>query len=359
MPKVSIVVPIYNVEKYLQECLESLVTQTLQDIEIICVNDGSTDRSGEIVYAYASKDNRIKVINKLNAGYGHSCNVGLDAASADYIGIIEPDDFADKNMFFDLYTLITENNVDIVKSEWYNFTNRNKKTVKCSQIISKLKPGKISSVEDKKNLLKTPASVWSFLYKKSFLNDNNIRFLETRGASFQDTSFNFKVITLAKDIYFTSNAYVYYRQDNPNCSTLRKDGGEFIYKEYAEIDRFLNAHSDLKKIYKGQKLQKQYDAYSWNLKRVASAYRREVFEKFVKEFQKYDRNGELDDVAFEILNKSKVILLINNPKKAWAKFQRKFIVTKFKDFKRHLISVQINSKRANIEIFGKQILRIE
>ena len=120
MAKISVVVPVYNVEKYLKECINSIINQTLEDIEIICVNDGSTDSSLEILNDYAKKDSRIIVINKSNSGYGHTMNMGLNAASGEYIGIIESDDFADKNMFEDLYKLAKEYDADIVKGDWYN-----------------------------------------------------------------------------------------------------------------------------------------------------------------------------------------------------------------------------------------------
>lgn len=90
--KVSIVVPIYNVEKYLRQCLDSIVNQTLKNIEIICVNDGSTDNSLKIIQEFADKDSRIKIINKENTGYGNSMNIGFDAAIGEYIGIVESDD---------------------------------------------------------------------------------------------------------------------------------------------------------------------------------------------------------------------------------------------------------------------------
>ena len=93
MTKISVVVPVYNVEKYLKECIDSIINQTLEDIE------GSTDSSLEILNDYAKKDSRIIVINKSNSGYGHTMNMGLNAATGEYIGIIESDDFADKNMF--------------------------------------------------------------------------------------------------------------------------------------------------------------------------------------------------------------------------------------------------------------------
>ena len=109
MAKVSILMPACNVEKFLKECMDSVVNQTLKDIEIICIDDGSRDSTGNILDEYAQKDNRIKVIHKANSGYGHSMNVGLQNATGEYIGIIETDDFADLNMFDELYKAAKEN----------------------------------------------------------------------------------------------------------------------------------------------------------------------------------------------------------------------------------------------------------
>ena len=95
MPKVSVIIPVYNVEKYLRQCLDSVINQTLKDIEIICVDDGSTDNCPNILDEYAAKDARIKIIHKKNEGYGKAMNVGISHASGEYIGIVEPDDYID------------------------------------------------------------------------------------------------------------------------------------------------------------------------------------------------------------------------------------------------------------------------
>ncbi|MDR1910711.1 MAG: glycosyltransferase [Holosporales bacterium] len=359
MPKVSIVVPIYNVEKYLPECLDSLVAQTLQDIEIICVNDGSTDGSLKIVQQYAAKDPRITVIDKKNAGYGHTCNVGIEATTAPYVGIIESDDFADPHMFAELYEMIIEQDCVLAKSDWYEYTPTHNKIVKGAYIISRVNPGRISSVADKKNLLKSPAAIWSCLYQKSFLEEHHIRFLETPGASFQDVSFRFKTIVLAPSIYITRNAYVYYRQDNPHSSILRPDGGEFILKEYAEIDDFLAHHPNLKEVYNGIKIYIQYKDFLWNLKRIAPKYRQDFSARFAQEFKTYYDNGELDDSAIGYFDRTRIMKLVHTPEKALKSFQRQFIARRIKNLRRKLISIRINSKRASIELFGRQILRIE
>ena len=119
MVKVSVVVPVYNVQKYLKKCLDSIVNQTLKEIEIICVDDGSTDSSGEILDQYAAKDKRVRVIHKKNTGYGNSMNIGFAAATGEYIGIVESDDFAELNMFETLYKVAHKNDLDVVKSSFY------------------------------------------------------------------------------------------------------------------------------------------------------------------------------------------------------------------------------------------------
>ena len=118
MAKVSIIVPTYNVEMYLDECLESLQRQTLKDIEIICVNDGSKDSSLEIIKRYAAGDSRFVVIDKENGGYGKAMNVGLDKATGEYIGIVEPDDFVPLYMYEDLYNVAAKNELDFVKADF-------------------------------------------------------------------------------------------------------------------------------------------------------------------------------------------------------------------------------------------------
>ena len=121
-PKVSIIVPTYNVEPYLRECLDSICRQTLKDIEIICVNDGSTDGSLAIINEYAERDSRIVVLDGPNGGYGKGMNRGLDRATGEYIGIVEPDDFIALTMYEDLYAIASEHDLDFVKADFYRFT---------------------------------------------------------------------------------------------------------------------------------------------------------------------------------------------------------------------------------------------
>ena len=136
MALVSIIVPVYNVENYLEKCISSLLNQTLQDIEIICVNDGSTDNSLQILKEFAICDSRIKIISKDNSGYGDSMNVGIANAQGEYIGIVESDDFALGDMFANLYLIIKEKEADVIKSNYYSFSEKLGR--KYEEILSKI-----------------------------------------------------------------------------------------------------------------------------------------------------------------------------------------------------------------------------
>ena len=123
MPAISVITPICNVEKYLAQCLDSLCAQTLQDIEFICIDDGSTDSSSDILRKYEACDSRIKAIYKTNSGYGATMNLGLKHATGDYISIVESDDFVAPDAFEQLLSFVRENDEpDVVKSNFYEFS---------------------------------------------------------------------------------------------------------------------------------------------------------------------------------------------------------------------------------------------
>ena len=119
MRKVSVIVPVYNVERYIAKCLDSILAQTLEDIEIICIDDGSTDNSGMILDQYASKDERVRVRHKKNSGYGAAMNVGIAMAEGEYVGIVESDDRIADDMYETLYKAARDNKLDMVKSDAY------------------------------------------------------------------------------------------------------------------------------------------------------------------------------------------------------------------------------------------------
>ena len=357
MPRISILVPTYNQENYLSEALDSLINQTLEDIEIVCINDGSTDSTPQILEEYRFKDKRIKVINKPNSGYGATMNIGLENATGEYVGILEPDDFVKNTMFEDLYSLADKNNLDMVKSDFYYYTTSNK-SARQAGLIKKKNENKVLLAKDDIFMLKLPPSIWSAIYKRSFLNDNNIRFLETPGASYQDTSFAFKTLATAKRIMFTSKAYLYYRQDNENSSIHRKDKVYNICYEWEEITRYINERPEIKDIVNQVKLSTQFNAYKWNLVRIDECYKDEFIDKYQQTFKEYIDNNEIQKDFYIKASKKELQMLLNDEKS-----YKKFIdeVTRKhqeKNKRRKLFSIRINSSRVSIVLFGRQIVEI-
>ena len=120
-PKVSVIVPIYGVEKYLHQCIDSILAQTLKEIEIILVDDGSPDKCPQIVDEYAKKDERIIAVHQTNGGYGRAVNHGIKLATGEYMAIVEPDDWIDADMYATLYEHAKQYDVDVVKGPYYDY----------------------------------------------------------------------------------------------------------------------------------------------------------------------------------------------------------------------------------------------
>lgn len=355
MAKISVVVPVYNVEKYLKECIDSIINQTLEDIEIICVNDSSTDSSLEILNDYAKKDSRIIVINKSNSGYGHTMNMGLNAATGEYVGIIESDDFADKNMFEDLYKLAKEYDADIVKGDWYNYWSKNKFARKNNR-ISSAKTLKLTNSKQDKSLLRINPSVWSAIYKKEFLNKYNIRFLETPGASYQDLAFSFKIFALAERVILTDKAYLYYRQDNMNSSVKSKTKVYCVCDEYEEIDRFLEQYPDLKFEFKVQEEINRYNGYVSSVLRIDDSVKPEFVKVFSDHFKEEYNTGLLGNEFFKKINKNEFMTLINNPEKYIKVLKSIEKRRKFNQFRKNILSIHFRNGKLNLTLFGKEVI---
>jgi len=287
LPKISVIVPIYNVNLYLKECLDSLKNQTLKNIEIICVNDGSTDNSLEIIMKYMN-DNRFIIINKKNSGYGNSMNNGFEFASAKYIGLVEPDDFVDFNMFNSLYKKTKFVDIDIVRSNFFIYWEKNYLIVNRFKELNKLY-NKILQPTNFPDIFFIAPSIWSGIYKKEFLIKNNIKFLPTPGASYQDTSFFFKTLFKSKKVLFMNESYYYYRQTNVNSSVKNKSLSKaiFINKEFDEIDKYykkdLKLFHQIEKYYNTKKIRTLF----WNLKRVQ---KKEYFKFFYKDIYNIIKN---------------------------------------------------------------------
>lgn len=211
-PKVSLIVPIYNVEKYLVQCLESIMNQTLHDIEIITVDDGSPDNCGKIIDEYANKDKRIKPIHKENGGYGSAINTGLAVATGEYIGIVEADDWCEITMFEKLYNKAKETKADLVKCYFNNPPIDNKERKREIETFYKIAESKIEKNPD---IILLHCSIWSCIYKKDMLYNFNIKMDDKKNSYYQDFLWQIQTFIGANKIAYVPELLYNWRQE-PN-----------------------------------------------------------------------------------------------------------------------------------------------
>ncbi|WP_431800752.1 glycosyltransferase [Halobacillus andaensis] len=235
MPHISVIVPIYNVQDFLEVCLDSILSQTIHDFELILINDGSEDRSGEICDIYAQKDDRIKVFHKENGGVSSARNVGLKLAEGKYICFVDPDDTIESNMYEVMISTAEKYNADLVVCPIRTFnSNTGNESVSSiphssNRVLNKsaIKNHIIPSVLENKTL--SIASSVNKVYKKALFNSNNIEFEESKHHS-EDVRLNFKLLsTIEKMVYVEQPFYNYFiRRSNSLTQTFRYNLYEYI-----------------------------------------------------------------------------------------------------------------------------------
>ena len=300
IPKVSVVIPCYNMEKYLRKCMDSVVNQTLRDIQIICINDGSTDNTLAILQEYAGKDDRIQIVDKENTGYGSSVNRGFDLAEGEYLGIVESDDFAEPHMFETLYRAAKAEDADVVKAGYYQYaTHPEEKNVPTHSPVRIAGKKIFCPMTDLTEPLKMSGffairpAVWSAIYRKTFIRENGIRFNETPGASYQDVGFCFKVWTKAKRVKLVDEFLLHYRVDNMQSSIHSSGKVYAICDEFREVERFLRENPRERQIVMPVMSHVKYSFYLWNYERLTPSLQEEFLERFHEEFKQHSAEGTL------------------------------------------------------------------
>ena len=317
---VSIIMPSLNVAPYIRQCIESVIAQTLKDIEIICVDAGSTDGTLEILQEYAQKDDRIQIIHSEKKSYGYQMNLGFDAAKGDYLGIIETDDYADLDMFETLYGIATEEDLDVVKGGFYNYYSKGEERNEpnpiasqsmCSRVFCPLTDFK-SDIEQA-DFFNIKPTIWSAIYKKEFIRSNHIRFNETPGASFQDLSFTFKVWSLAKRVKLVERCFLHYRQDN-EASSVNSPGKIFcVCDEYEEIQRFIDTVPEHRGRLEAIMCRMKYDSYNWNYIRLAPQLRERFLERASDELDNDIKAGKCEKKLYPAYKWETLLLMCEHP----------------------------------------------
>lgn len=323
-PSVSVIVPVYNAEQYLQKAIESILTQSLSNIEIICVNDGSTDSSKKILSKYKSEDKRIRVIDKPNGGYGKAMNIGIDAARGAYIGIVEPDDYIKPAMYETLYREAHKNDLDFIRSDYYRLTT-DSDGVEHLQLVhasdNKAYYGPVLNPQNNLDLFNIKMENWTGIYKRSWLNNNSIRFNESPGASFQDNGFWFQTYCLAERIKLCNQAFYCYRVDNASSSINQTNKAFAMLDEYSWIEQWLRRNPALVGKFLGIFFYKKTHNCMFAFDRLAERYQLPYLERYAAEYNEAFQNKEIDESFFWPIELKMLKAIVSNPESYLQKYR--------------------------------------
>lgn len=354
MPKVSIIMPTYNVEKYFRQCIESVINQTLKDIEIIPVDDGSPDNCGKIMDEYAQNDPRIKPIHQQNGGYGKAVNAGILVATGEYIGIVETDDYCNPEMFEILYNHAKNLNADVCKAGFCKYNSQAKNTEEINikwqdeiQNIEEYPNDKTFKIREFPRLFMFHASIWSNIYKTEFLKEKNIFINGTRSASYQDFPFMAEVMCKADKIAVVHEYLYHWRVETAQNSSTNQKGSRLLImpdqcEKVKQIVKQCGLYEELKETMYKHFFLANYSFYN----DIQFKYKKEYFYKLNKLFKelKYDK-----DFKYQYFSKPEIIFV----KRLIRGF---YYITSFKALRRNIIQFRFNRKDKYLKLFGKVVL---
>lgn len=297
---ISIIVPVYNIEKYLPRCIESILDQTYKNWEAIFINDGSTDNSLKILEEYKKRDERIKIIDKKNAGSGAARNTGIEHSGGGYLAFLDSDDWYEKNFLEKLYNNLIENNSDVAMCNpkmTYDDMSKNKKinTYFFNEIELNKTPEKILRI------LAMPV-VWNKLYKKEIIVKNGIKF---PNCSFcEDVEFLYKTFLYVNKVSkIEDTLYNYYQREDSVTKKVKEESIEQLYQVLKNIENYIknNFNSKLEIFY----LYKIQFIYSVSLTLLARIDNDEILKKKIN----IKNNFEVKNINKKLILKNKKILI--------------------------------------------------
>ena len=338
-PLLTVLVPIYNASPYLRQALDSLAHQTLRDLEILCINDGSTDDSLAIIKSYQAADPRFRLLDKPNTGYGDSMNQGIKLARGRYLGILEPDDWLELDAFSRLTQLAEWHRAEVVKANYFKElsttstttatakaattpqTTHAPQTTKPSTTLksTEIRPrdtGKLIDPRHDRRVFTFAPAIWSAIYRRDFLQGHHLEFLPTPGASYQDLGFSFKVWATARRVVLTDAAYYHYRLDNANSSVHSPGKLNCVVEEYAAIADFL-ADRDLAATFSHTAAAAKFRNYHWNLQRLSPDLAQQFYRTMVSELRAASAAGDLRRADFSPAHWAALQLILKNPDLAY------------------------------------------
>ncbi|MCI8760793.1 MAG: glycosyltransferase [Clostridia bacterium] len=271
MPKVSVIVPVYNVEPYLEKCIDTLVNQTINDIEIILVNDGSTDHSKKIIEEKVKQfPNKIVYLEKENGGLSDARNYGMPYAKGEYVAFLDSDDYVEKDMYEKMYQLAKKENSDMVECDFY------------WEYSNKQKEDRGEPYQGKKEMLeKIRVVAWNKLIKREILEESNVKF--PKGYRYEDVEFTYLLIPFLEKVSFLKRPCIHYIQREGSISNLQNERTKEIFDV---LEHVIKAYQK-KGIYETYQMQLEYVyvryAFCSSFLRMVKIPDKIVREKLLKE----------------------------------------------------------------------------
>lgn len=277
--KVSVILPVYNSEEYLEKCLDDILTQTLNEIELICVDDGSVDSSLKILKDYAEKDNRIKVLHKENGGAASARNMGIDQASGEYLSFLDSDDLFEKDMLEKAYNNASGRNIDVLIFRGDKYDSKNEKFLPMEYSIKKnqLPDKNPFTYRDIKEHVFTFAVGWAWdkLYKREFVINNRLRFQDLRTSN--DLYFVFSAFVKADSIYVLNEILVHHRVNVSTSLSVTRDKSWHCFYEAVKQLKYelmkMNVYDELEKGFLNWVVHFSF----WNLDTIEGIAYKEVY----------------------------------------------------------------------------------
>lgn len=315
MPKVSIIIPFNNVEGYIEECLNSVLTQTFEDIEVICINDASTDKTVDIVKSFKQKDKRIKLIElDERKGQGYARNRGIEIASGDYIGFVDSDDFIKPEMFEKLYSAALQANSEITMCQALEYDDVTGQYIDSDYYslapLYGFKDGVFSAEDTKNVILDINVALWNKIYKRSYLLDIGEKFPE--GFIYEDLPFFFGTYLSAKRIKIVWESFYNYRINRKN-STMQQFNNKILDRPpmvSLTYEKMKKAHflDDMQKVLQGWIINDLFHRYTL----LKEHYQKEFFFLMKKVFQNLEIENINDDYWKRVYHFEGYLLVVNN-----------------------------------------------
>ena len=299
-PKISVIMPCLNSIAYLEECLSSVLTQTLKDIEIICVDAGSTDGTVEYIEAQAAKDARISLLHSEKKSYGYQVNLGMDHARGEFMAIVESDDYIVPEMYEKLYSLAKRYSLEVVKSDFSRFygDKENRTFVPAPALYNRKKYNQVKNARTDASIFGSYVLITPAIYSLDFLRKSQIRANESPGASYQDNGFWFQVLMCAERMWFYPESLYMLRRDNPDSSVKSKGKVYAMCGEYDFIRHLIGDDPETVRRFAPYCARRRFINYQFTMERIADEYKLDFLIRFAQDFRKIRDAGELHGNLF-------------------------------------------------------------